>query len=163
MSQGQWAWRKARVSSRYWLQERSHGVSRTPCRNKSVLHNKEASKGANDAVEERVSRTMGSGRAVLHCSPVPFQDVCAPRWATTQIFCILHSYSAFRLEAMCREGCGLLVVFKLLFILSVTGPFTSSYLHKYVSQCWHLYSDLKWKTAWLLLSYVIYYRKPKYT
>lgn len=163
MNQGQWAWRKALVSSWYWLQERSHGVSRTPCRNKSVLHHREASKGANDAVEERVSRTMESDRAVLHCSPVLFQEVYEPRWAITQIFCVLHSYSAFKLEAVCRGGCGLLVVFKLLFIISVAGPFTSLYLHRYVSECWCLYSDLKWKTAWLLLSYVLYYRKPKHT
>lgn len=147
MNQGQWAWVILEMAGTGC--RKGETVSRTPCRNKSVLHIRGTSRGANDALEEHGSRAWESPRAVLHCSPVPFQEACEPRLSLTQAFFVLHFYSAFELEPVCREGCGLLIVFKQLFTLSVTGPSTSLYLHKYVSQCWHL--DLKWENSMITI------------
>lgn len=44
--------------------------SKMPCENKSVLSNRESSKGANNAVEKHVSRAVESDRIMLHCSAV---------------------------------------------------------------------------------------------
>lgn len=94
---------------------------------KSVLHTGEASKGAKDAPEEQGRRAWESHRAVLNCSG-PFQGLWGPGSSTAHTVLVLHSYSAFELEAVCREGCALLqpvvfheqqpvVVFKLYLLL----------------------------------------------
>lgn len=43
-------------------------VSEIPFKNKSVLSNRESSKGANNAQEKHVSRTLESDKIMLHCS-----------------------------------------------------------------------------------------------
>lgn len=43
-------------------------VSKIPLKNKSVLSNRESSKGANNAVEKHVSRALENDKIMLHCS-----------------------------------------------------------------------------------------------
>lgn len=43
-------------------------VSEIPFKNKSVLSNRESSKGANNAQEKHVSRALESDKIMLHCS-----------------------------------------------------------------------------------------------
>lgn len=43
-------------------------VSKIAFKNKSVLSNRESSKGANNAVEKHVSRALENDKIMLHCS-----------------------------------------------------------------------------------------------
>lgn len=45
-------------------------VSKMPCKNKSVLSNRESSKGANNAIEKHVSRALESDKIMLKHSSV---------------------------------------------------------------------------------------------
>lgn len=86
MNQGQWAWVILEMAGTGC--RKGETVSRTPCRNKSVLHIRGTSRGANDALEEHGSRAWESPRAVLHCSPCA---IPGGLWAkiilNTSIFC----------------------------------------------------------------------------
>lgn len=109
--------------------------SKVPCKNKSVLSNRKSFKGANNAVEKHVSRALESDKIMRRCSSVAIQEVYEARRFIAQIIFVLHFYSSFKFEDVCRGGCGLVVIFELLFILDFTVPYIVCHLHKHFSEC----------------------------
>lgn len=130
-----------------WLQDRRGPWAGHLAGVNSVLHIREPSKGATHALEEHGSRAP--------------RGLWAKMTLSANIFCSVLLFCLWTWSCV-QERC-LLIVFKLLFTLSVTGPSTSLHLHKHVSQCWHLYSELIWENSMVPLALHDLLWKPKCT